>query len=128
MDERSSFTVPVRLAAMIVAAWLPLQGSRALAAELTASAVRNLHGYTLAYRGTNFPAGLTVQIVVSDARGPLPLGAATATQDGSFQGMSSLQCVPPGFVAQQQATVSAIRPMGGSLAQASVSFACVLQH
>lgn len=77
------------VAACLTCAWL-MQGRQASAAELTANAVSNLNGYTMAYRGTNFPSGLTVQIVLSDASGSLSLGAATAGLDGSFQGITSL--------------------------------------
>ncbi len=109
-----------------------LPGRPASAAELMASAVSHLNGYTLTYTGTNFAGGANVQIVLrglSGSASSLALGAATAGSDGTFQGIVSLRCAPLGGAVRQLATVAALlAPSDPPIATAKVSFSCLLQR
>jgi hypothetical protein len=117
--------------AIVVGGTWVAQGQPAAAAELSASAVANLNGYTLTYSGSNFPSGANVEIILSGVAGlaPFSLGGETAGIEGSFYGLVTLRCVPVSGVVQQRATVSAVLwPNGPALAAANVSFACLLQR
>lgn len=101
----------------------------AAAAELHASAVQSLNGYTLAYSGSGFPPGLNVGLVLSGLSGlaPFALGGETADAGGSFHGMVTLRCSPLSGATRENGTLAAV-VSGVSVAAGGVSFNCLIQH
>ena len=101
----------------------------AASAELHASAVQSLNGYTLTYSGSGFPPGLNVGIVLSGLSGlaAFSLGGETADASGSFHGLVTLRCSPLSGAARENGTLSAV-VNGVSVAAGGVSFNCLIQH